>query len=79
MEIKKIILQNELLGYYFFFTKIKSKNYNNMSYTIQKNETFEIKNDLTKIKLKKYQCRFKPKGSYNMDEAKINSGKNKLF
>ena len=72
MEIKKIILQNELLGYYFFFTKVKSKNYNNMSYTIQKNETFEIKNDLTKIKLKKYQCRFKPKGSYNMDEAKIN-------
>ena len=79
MEIKKIILQNELLGYCFFFTKVKSKSYSNMSYTIQKNETFEIKNDLTKIKLKKYQCRFKPKGSTNIDEEKFSSGKNQLF
>jgi hypothetical protein len=79
MEIKKIIIQNELLGYYFFFSKIGNTNYNNMSYTIHKNETFEVKNDLTKIKIKKYQCKFKTSKSSNIEEAKFSSSKNQIY
>ena len=35
MEIKQIMIRQEHLGYYFFFTKINNENYNNMRYTIE--------------------------------------------
>ena len=79
MEIKNIIIDNELLGYYFFLTKIKTKCINNMSYVIQKNETIGKKNNVTKLKLKKYQCKFKSEDSNNIEETKFSSDKNQLF
>ena len=78
MEIKNIIINDELLGYLFYFTKVKSKNYNNMSYIIHKNDTVGIKNDITILKLKKYQCEFRTKNSSN-EETRFKSGKNQLF
>ena len=57
MEIRKIIIKNELLGYYFFFTKKPSRNYHNINYIIEKNETNGNNNNL--IQVKKYQCHFK--------------------
>ena len=61
MEIKNIIIDNKILGYYFYFTKIKNKYYNNnnMSYIIKKNKTIGKKNDITNLKLRKYQYKFK--------------------
>ena len=77
MEIKHIMINKELLGYFFYFTKVKNKNYNNMTYVIQKNETFGVKNDITKLKLKKYQCKFV--NANHIKEDKFRSGKNQLF
>ena len=79
MEINKIKIEDEVLGYYFYFTKIKSRNYCNMSYVIQKNETIGIKNDKTQLKLKVYQCKFRKHGLNNIEESKYISGKNLLF
>ena len=59
MEIKKIIINQELLGYYFHFSKIKNKNLNNMSYILD-NEEYKDNNNYS-TKLKKYQCEFKSK------------------
>ena len=78
MEINKIKIKDEVLGYYFFFSKIKSRNYNNMSYIISKNETIGIKDDITQLKLKIYQCKFKAQDN-NLEESKYISGKNLLF
>ena len=55
MEIKKIIIKNELIGYYFYFTKANENIDNNLSYTTQ-NYKFKDRNNLTKYK--KYQCKF---------------------
>ena len=76
MEIEKIILKKELLGYYFYFFKIHKKNYNNMSYVIQKYKTNDKKNFITN--LKKYQCKFKISESYN-EQSSIYKNKNQMF
>jgi len=55
MEIKKIIIKNELVGYYFYFTKVNENTDNNLSYTTQKYKSRD-RNNLTKYK--KYQCKF---------------------
>ena len=55
MEIKKITIKNELVGYYFYFTKVNEKTDNNLSYTTQKYKSRD-RNILTKYK--KYQCKF---------------------
>ena len=69
MEIRKIIIKNELLGFYFFFTKKPSKNYHNINYIIEKNETNDINTNL--IQIKKYQCHFKSEDyNYYKDKYK---------
>ena len=71
MEIKKIIIKKELLGFYFFFTKIKEDNFNNMSYILKKSEILNEKYNLTKFK--KYQCKFvSPEFYNNVQKNKIN-------
>ena len=55
MEIKKIIIKNSLIGYYFYFTKVNENTDNNLSYTTQ-NYKSKDRNNLTKYK--KYQCTF---------------------
>ena len=60
MEIKKIIIKQELLGYYFYFSTIKNNNYNNMSYIID-NKKNDIINNNNPTKIKKYQCTFQMK------------------
>ena len=57
MEIQKIIIKDKLIGYYFFFSKIRNKTYNNMSYQLKKNEKTDSNNYL--LKVKKYQCKFR--------------------
>ena len=79
MEIKPVIISDELLGYYFYFTEVKNTNYNNMSYIIQKNDTIGLKDDIIQLKLKKYQCKFKTQNQNFMEETKYSSGKNQLF
>ena len=63
MDIKKAIINNVFLGYYFYFSNIKSKHYNNISYTLENNET---KNNYLP-KLKKYKCKFKIKDEDLLD------------
>ena len=71
MEIKKIILKNELVGYYFYFTKVIENTENNLSYTTQ-NYKFKDRNNLTKYK--KYQCKF-----ISSEEDKFNMNENSIF
>ena len=63
MEIEKIIIKNKVIGYYFYFSEIKNKTYNNMSYQIEKDE---IKDNNYLTKAKKYQCRFLAKLDTNI-------------
>ena len=75
MEIKKIIIKQELLGYYFYLSKIKNTNYNNMSYILDNNNINNDKNNKLLTKLKKYQCVFKSKevDEYNKYQLKKGS------
>ena len=68
METKKIILDNELIGYIFNFSKIFNyKNNCYLNYKTVKNED-SVKNMKIK-KSKKYQCKFK---SFNNSESNFN-------
>ena len=70
MEIEKIIIKKELLGYYFFFSKIKNKiSNNNMSFIKEDDNINETDDYLTKIK--KYQCKIISESEINI----INSSK----
>ena len=60
MDIKKIIIKNELLGYYFYFTKLYNKNNVNINYVLEKNEMND-NSPSNLIQIKKYQCQFKSK------------------
>ena len=75
MEIKKIIIKQELLGYYFYFNKINKNNRINMQYIIQKNEINDSNNNL--IQIKKYQCEFKSYYTNNDKEEEKVTIKNK--
>ena len=66
MEIKKITINKEILGYYFYFSKIRDKYYNNMSYDFINPEINDKNNYL--IKLKKYKCIFMQKNNILRDE-----------
>jgi len=80
MEIRKIIIKNELLGYYFFFTQKPSRNYHNINYIIEKNETNDNNNNL--IQIKKYQCHFKSEDyNYYKDKYKhlITDNHNQMY
>ena len=57
MEIDKIIVKKELLGYYFYFTRPTKKNLVNISYIIPNSKKKDGKNNF--INLRKYQCKFK--------------------
>ena len=58
MESRKIILDNELVGYYFFFSKIY--NYDNKYNLDYKKIKFnDSSKNLTTKSIKKYQCTFK--------------------
>ena len=74
MEIDKIIVKQELLGYYFYFSKLPKKNLNNMSYIIPKSKTKESK--ITN--LRKYQCKFKEINN-NFEEYKFSSDKSSMY
>ena len=63
MEIEKIIIKNKLIGYYFYFSEIKDKTFNNISYKLEKDE---IKDNNYLTKVKKYQCRFLSKFDTNI-------------
>ena len=63
MEPKKIILDNELIGYFFFFSKIFNFQKNcYLKYKIMEigNENSSINNSIVQLKkTKKYECTFK--------------------
>ena len=75
MEIDKIIVKQELLGYYFYFTKPTKKNLNNMSYIIPNYKKRERKNNF--INVRKYQCKFKEIDN-NSEEYIFDSDKNSM-
>ena len=57
MEIDKIIIKQELLGYYFYFTRPPKKNLNNMSYIIpnsKKKESGLPDKKILEAKINKY-------------------------
>ena len=68
MEIDKIKVKQELIGYYFYFSKLKTKNQNNISYTLTNNESNDDKNYL--LKVKKYHCIFDEKDLSPIDDSK---------
>ena len=70
MDIKKIVMRNEFLGYYFYFTKLYNKNKVNINYVLEKNEMNDSSNS-NLIQIKKYQCQFKSK-----DYLEANTPKN---
>ena len=74
MEIEKIIIKKQLLGYYFFFSKIKKKNYKNISYILGNDGSKDNNNYSAKIK--KYQCKFDSKlSSFILEDKKYNDSK----
>ena len=77
MEIEKIIVNKEFIGYYFYFSQSKIKNYNNINYIYSKSEIKDINNHM--IKLKKYQCTFKTKKSGNFDINNIDIKKDNMI
>ena len=79
MEIQKVIIRKELVGFYFYFSTIKKINYNNMSYAIENTEANDETNYLAKIK--KYQCNFILEGgeSYLLNTSKYESKKSSFF
>ena len=60
MDIKKIVMKNELLGFYFYFTKLHDKNIININYVLEKNEMNDNSSS-NLIQIKKYQYHFKSK------------------
>ena len=67
MEIEKVMLKQELKGYYFYFTKLNKQNYQNINYTMERS----VNNSGTNlIKVKKYQCLFDSNESNNYTHAK---------
>ena len=66
MEIEKIIMKNQIVGYYFYFSKTNKKSINNMSYILEN----DISNDNNNffVKLRKYQCKFDSKISSIISE-----------
>ena len=59
MESRKIILDNELLGYYFYFSKIYNFENNNCYLNYKSVENNGSEEDIKIKKSKKYQCLFK--------------------
>jgi hypothetical protein len=59
MESRKIILDNELLGYYFYFSKIYNFENNNCYLNYKSVENNDSDEDIKIKKSKKYQCLFK--------------------
>jgi len=60
MDINKIVMNKELLGFYFYFTKLYNKDISNINYVIEKNENNDNSTS-NLIQIKKYQCQFKSK------------------
>ena len=77
MKIEKIILNQEFLGYYFYFTKEKKKNQCNINY-IHKRSNIKDKN-YNIDKLKKYQCIFKNYESNIFDINELYNKKDSMF
>ena len=59
MKIRKIILNEQFLGYYFIFSKGIVKDNDNITFTHEKTKIKDKKKSI--IKIKKYQCNFKNK------------------
>ena len=55
MEIEKLMVKQELKGYYFNFTKLNKQNFQNINYTLERSVN-NSGNNL--IKVKKYRCLF---------------------
>ena len=78
MQIEKIIINQEFLGYYFYFSKRNNKNnHYNLSYIHEKNEIKDKNNNI--IKVKKYQCIFKNQESNIFDLNKIDFKNDSMF
>ena len=77
MKIEKIILNQEFLGYYFYFTKEKNKNNINMNYIHEKSDIKDRNNNI--IKLKKYQCTFKNHEHNFFEINEIDMKKDSMF
>ena len=75
MEIDKIIVKKELLGYYFYFTTPTKKNLINMSYIVPNSKKKEGKKNL--LNLRKYQCKFKEINN-SLEEYKLDSDKSSM-
>ena len=70
MEIKKAILDNKLLGYYFYFSKLYPTNTNNfINYYITEKNNYDKKGDLKKIT--KYKTIFKTPQSNNIKKKEL--------
>ena len=68
MEIEKLMVKQELKGYYFYFTKLNKNNYQNINYTMEKSLD-NSGNNL--IKVKKYRCLFDSNEAKNNNNATI--------
>ena len=76
METKKIILNNELMGYCFIFSKIFNyENKSNLNYRVIQGKSSS--KNLRLIKTKKYQCTFKNMNNENNFNKIINNIKKK--
>ena len=62
METQKIVLDNELVGYYFYFSKIPNNENISLNYKIVHEKS--SKNNLETKKLKKYQLIIKPEKNF---------------
>ena len=77
MKIEKIILNQEFLGYYFYFTKEKKKNQCNINYIHKRSNIKDKNNNIDK--LKKYQCIFKNYESNIFDINELYNKKDSMF
>jgi hypothetical protein len=75
MEIERIIVKQELLGYYFYFSKPTKKNLINISYIIPNSKKKESRKNLTN--LRKYQCKFIEINN-SSEEYKLGSDKSSM-
>ena len=76
METKSIVLDNELIGYYFYFSRIHNKeNKCYLDYIIV--EKKEDERDIELKKMKKYQCIFKSQFTSDDFKKKVYFYKNK--
>ena len=67
MDIRRVIIKDELLGYFFYFNKTNKNKCNNIHYTLQKNDVNNNKTNL--IQIKKFQCEFRSPDSINEKEG----------